>query len=796
MVADNPTPLKYTDADYAVLTEVFAQHPTLESFISWRPEWSEPKSKWLKRPIQHINSPLTHLTLDKAAKQSSCVGLVCNDLHQVIAIDIDGVDPTTPAVKQLIADNPTYMEYSPSGKDHHLRLLYTLTSEKDTLKRKGVAKPEGQPNDSQADLELYNMSTNFVTLTGKHVPDSPMTINPITSEALIALFPPFAAKSTPIIDISTKMPQTQSTAILTPYNTWLNEVPCDRSDPALISFMGKHSLIYHDYWLLGLMAIQAAFGPMQGFSVADSWSKGSGDDYDVEELLSRWETITSPTYIPDMAMLPRDISSVTAGTYQWMFNEFSIQWPVLKGKTNVPKPDELENFQAFLRYKGLTPKVDSLTDVLYLDGEDYAVFPTYYRSKADSYKVKSDSDVDRLAALLVQEAQPYKFRPTSGQVLSWLKELCLLKDAKVNRFAIAISDLPAYDPDEEIDFIKLFGTEIIQRNNDIEYPSQEFHELLIRKWILSLGRALWTDSLDDDMIATSEGVLILSSPLGGINKSSFGVRLFPREWRHLHITTRPRFSGQFEDKDSIQKTISKLVVDFDEAETVFSHNDTAELKAYLTKQFDTLRKPYDRGMKDYYRAFSCMATTNLTDLVFPREGARRYWWLNVSYVDTYAMDDLNMYDLWRQIKWELQRHTGKRAAYILTPTETSYLEGYLVDHTSTNNVEDLLNDVYDFSAKGFAKYTSDGRLTGVRKLSSSVSEICNFVQMHNPKSIGHKAMKHAVTSLLKRHCPPFSVSTKVVKYGYCRSQNQHRFFMPEPRTLTDEIDDLEYTTDV
>lgn len=795
MAATDPSPLKYAIADYDTLNTVFTPFALegadqLISFISWRPEWSEPKGKWLKRPIQHINNPLTHMTLNKASKTSQYVGLVCNDLHQIIALDIDGVDPSTPQVNDLLLAHPTYIEMSPSGEQHHLRVLYVLKDEKTTLKRKATFSPP----DQEADLELYNMSTNFVTLTGKHHKSTPLEIASITTEELLTYFPTFTAKTAAIVNISTKqqepVPHQQSTAILTPFGTWLNEVPCDRSDPALMSFMGKHSLIYHDYWLLGLMAIHAAFGTMQGYTVADSWSHNSNEDYDQEELLSRWDTISAPDYTPDVRGLPQAVSSVTAGTYQWMFNEFSIQWPVLKGKSNVPKPDELENFQAFLDYKGITPKVDSLTDVMYLDGADYAVFPTYYLDKKASYKVRSDSDADRLAAILVQEAQPYKFRPTSGQVYNWLKELCLLKDAKVNRFAQEVTSLPMYDPDTEIDYIKLFGTDIIQRNVETEYPSQEFHELLVRKWLLSLGRALWVDNSDDNMIATSEGVLILSSPLGGINKSSFGVRLFPPEWRHLHITTRPRFSGQFEDKDSIQKTISKLVVDFDEAETVFSHNDTAELKAYLTKQFDTLRKPYDRGMKDYYRAFSCLATTNLTDLVFPKEGARRYWWLNVSYVDSYAMDDMNMYNLWRQIKWELGRHTGKRAAYILSPTETKYLESYLVDHTTTNNVEDVLMDIYDFSPTGFKKYTSPGRLKGISELSSSVTEIDNYVLMHTTKPIGHKALKHAVTSLLKQHCPTFHVSSKEVKYGYRKFRGQHRFFMPDPRSINvEDLDD-------
>lgn len=763
--------LQHVAADTAVLSQVFGSHSSIQSFINWRPEWSPQKEKWLKRPVQLIDNPFQHLTLPDAISRSTSIGLVCSDAHDLIAIDIDGVDVKTPVIAKLLREHPTYVEQSPSGKPNHLRLLYEV-DDKTLLRKKGTFRPANQPNDAQAALELYSASSNFVTLTGQHALGSPLEISKISADTIIELFPSF--KPTTVIDIKTKQPQQPTNAQLVPSSVWLAEVPSDRNNPQLVAFLGKHSLIYHDYWLLGLMAIQAAFGSIQGFGIADSWSQASGE-YDLDELLARWESINDPNYEPPIEGLPLQHTQITAATYQWMFNEFSIQWPVLKGRSKIPKPDELVNFIAFLEYKGIEPVIDELTGVIFLDGPDYALYPTYYESREDAYATKV-SNLHTLASRIVHEAMPYKFRPSTSQVIGWLTDLVVAKKHKINRFAREILRRPDYDPENEPDYIKLMGTEIIQRNPNEAAPSQEFHELLIRKWLLSLGRNMWPEL---GYTATSEGVLILSSPKAGIGKSSFGVRLFPKEWQHLHITTKPRLSGQFADKDSVQQTIGKVVVDFDEAERVFNKNDTADLKSYLTQQYDVYRPPYGRQQEHHTRFFSCMASTNETNLVFPKDGVRRYWWLNVDYVDTYAMDAMDMYNLWRQIYYELRRYNGKRAPYILTMSEIGYLREYLSDYTATTNAEEILLDTFDFSDEGFSMYTS-GRVAGLKDLSYSISEV-NDAILGRGNSIGIKALANSVTGLLRKYAPDFYISGRLVKNGMYTLQRQKRYFMPALR---------------
>ena len=163
----------------------------------------------------------------------------------------------------------------------------------------------------------------------------------------------------------------------------------------------------------------------------------------------------------------------------------------------------------------------------------------------------------------------------------------------------------------------------------------------------------------------------------------------------------------------------------------------------------------------------------------------------MSYVDTYAMDKMNMYDVWRQIKWELMMHRGNRAPYILTIGESKYLESYLTDHTATNSVEEVLNDIYDFSPTGFAKYKTCELTTTITESSSSVTEICDYVQLHTKTNISMKAMRHALTSMLKHSCPSIRTSGKVIKGGHHVLRRQHRYFMPSPRIETEALADLE-----
>jgi len=780
-----------TIANIDVLLEVFSQDKlsSITSFINWRAQWSEPKKKYLKRPLQNISTPTAHLSLDKAAHLSKSIGLVCSDAHQIIALDIDGVpiDLHPSPLSLLLQAHPTYAEHSPSNKPNHARLLYSLPStlDKEKLKRKTTV------NIDENHLELYSASTNFVTLTGNKTSYSTDTITEITPAQLASYFPEFLIDPTqpagkliphpssqpiPTRDLSVRLTN------LTPHATWIQEVPIERNNSALLTFMGKHSLVYHDYWLLGIMAIHAAFGEMTGFQIADDWSKLSGDDYDEDELRSRWATISEPTYEPPRENLPARQRTITAATYQWMFNEFTIHWPVTRGKTLQPKHDEYENFLAFLEYKGLTVEEDRLTNTVFLDGPDYTLYPAYYTTKEAAYKIETE-DMERLSAVLVNQMMPYNFRPTTNMVYTWLRDIILSKNTPINRFAREIANLPSYDPTTEPDYLHIISTDIIQRDPKFEAPTEEFHNILVRKWLLSLGRNLWIEEtkLAGRTPATTEGVLILSSAEGGINKSSLGIRLFPPEWHHLHICTKPRLSNQYMDKDSVHLTIGRIIVDFDEAERIFKTNDVADLKAYLTTKTDTFRPPYRRNPISYKRFFACMASTNMTDLVLPREGARRYWWLNVKYVDTYKLDEMNRYDIWRQIYYELKQSKGKRDPYLLTNNEVKYLERYLCAHTTHNSLEELLLDVYDFSPSGFAKYTGK-RLTGVNNHSYSLTEIQNrLLVLTNGQSFKPKALANTLTTLLKIYAPDFVVSRQAIVGGITEVRRQKRYFMPEER---------------
>ena len=752
-------PLKYL---YTNMANVPKELHNIPSFIQWRPQLNEKQNKWLKIPNQKTNEPSQHLTLPLSLVNFPRAGMVMNSTHPYIAIDVDDVSSMHPQLAPLISEHPTYIEYSPTGTDERFRIIYKLPTKEDKSKltrRHAISLGQGE-------IELYNCSENYVTITGEIYPviGEQANISTITAEELIKYFPEFKTSSTPTTLEFPKEPPPTFLPTLTKPELWIQIVECNRDHIQVKSLCEIKGWTYYEFWLYGCMSIHAAWGPA-GFGIADAWSRKSSE-YNKAELTYKWGTFSTDP----------EAHQITAATYELYFKHFSIPWP-FKHATGSLIHDEFGNFKAFLDYLHLEICVDAITMTLFLKGPDAILYPYFYKTREDQYSIK-DTDIDRLASKLLTYCRDYKFRPTINAVKSHLAVL-FHQAPKINRFAEEISK-HVWDG---IDRIKILATTVIQKDPKFDNPTQEYHELFIRKWLYSLARYFWPNEINPQhLYATAEGMLILSGAQHGINKSSFGQRLFPKEWQHLYIQAKPRLSGYNEDKDYKMKTCTKVLVDYDEAERVLNGNDEADLKSYLTAAYDTFRVPYGTAPITVKRQHSVLATTNETNLPIPREGARRCWWLNVKYVDTYLLDTIDLWQLWAQIKKEVCELSlaNKIAPWLLTPSERDYLSSYLLPHRTTNSLEEILLETYMFDEEGYntkIKMAEEMNWTA-KQATITKSEIAQKLRVQL-----NKALIRALDSVCKQYAPPpFRIQRTVIEQGKYYVSKQQRYFMPVERT--------------
>lgn len=136
------------------------------------------------------------------------------------------------------------------------------------------------------------------------------------------------------------------------------------------------------------------------------------------------------------------------------------------------------------------------------------------------------------------------------------------------------------------------------------------HATFIRKTLISaVARALSPGCKVDS-------VCILSGAQG-VGKSSFW-RVLAGDWFDDSI-------GSVSDKDERLKLHQSWFVEWAELEAVFKRKDVSAVKAFITTQYDQIRPPYGRVVKEFPRPSVIVGTTNFDEFLADPTGNRRFW---------------------------------------------------------------------------------------------------------------------------------------------------------------------------
>lgn len=166
------------------------------------------------------------------------------------------------------------------------------------------------------------------------------------------------------------------------------------------------------------------------------------------------------------------------------------------------------------------------------------------------------------------------------------------------------------------------------------------------------------------------------------------------------------------------------------------------------------------------------------------------WWLNVKYVDTYALDRLDRYQLWAQIRHELTLKTDK-APWLLTTDEIHILEDYLKPHRCETTLQIQLEEAYDFADPSYTAYVPKAEkglnnLDIAKNITRTISQVSKDLNMPNSA-----ALKNAIKDFVKSRAPEtIFIGKYVIKRGVLNHNGRDRYYMPPIRNEDwDNIDE-------
>lgn len=165
-----------------------------------------------------------------------------------------------------------------------------------------------------------------------------------------------------------------------------------------------------------------------------------------------------------------------------------------------------------------------------------------------------------------------------------------------------------------------------------------FAALLIRKWLIQAVAAVYKTS----GIANA-GVIVLVGNQG-IGKTTL-LKMLASGVQGVFLEGQTLDPA---DKDSVMAAVSHWIVELGELDATFKKSELSQLKAFITKARDTLRRPFARKESTFPRRTVFAGTVNDFQFLHDPTGNRRFWPIDVQGVSRNPWIDYQQ--LWAEVK--------------------------------------------------------------------------------------------------------------------------------------------------
>lgn len=207
-------------------------------------------------------------------------------------------------------------------------------------------------------------------------------------------------------------------------------------------------------------------------------------------------------------------------------------------------------------------------------------------------------------------------------------------------------------------------------------------EVMLRKWMLSAVAAAFSPHG-----VVAKGVLTFQSKQN-LGKTSWVKRLVPAD---LGVVADGLILNP-SDRDSVMQCVSNWIVELGEVDATFRKADIAALKAFVSKDRDTLRRPYARAESYFARRTVFFASVNDENFLHDPTGNTRWWTIACDRLD--YTHDIDVQQLWAEVLEMFKRGES----WHLSKPEVDALNDHNREHESITPIHDMIDKAFEWQS--------------------------------------------------------------------------------------------------
>lgn len=768
----------------------------LQKVKQWTFSYSK---KELKRPSYTQYASRGSLTYNQAVKnrkEGRYIGFYVTPKDPYILLDVDHIEHEKDLPKNLknlvTVFNPTYCEFSPSGKG--LRIIYKLDNKdaKATLRGNSFYAKEIF-KDNKRNIQL-NVGPPWMTITEDETSYSVSKIAAISLSVLDNIF-----KFNYVADDLGENDTPSLPSLLMVKNA-LFHIPLDQNPRVVRAIEQLTGGEYHhyDFWLKVLMSLHdyatQANKMVECFDLGLIWSKFDAESFKSDEdVKAKWDSFAAG----------KD-ASVTFSTIFKISRMCQIWWPH-PGKTAKkdrerglpikPMQRSIENYKALFNFFDLKFHRDA--------GDPNLFYITCDKDIRDAYFLKGKQKL-----YFDKYVGPYSTRSFSNAALSFFMKFFVLgmpvqiiKEFTDHAFAICnrevnlfklyyttpFEDLPAlYKVNEANVVISTFDTlwSCITLADNTSEAQQILCKSFYLKWLYNLLRNL---VLPPTPYNNNIGILLMTGP-EQVRKTTHFKTLLPTAFRHQIIFTSHGFKNESDLRDTAKISATCMIVVWDEIEQFLSLDTEANFKKTLDANAQTFIDKYETVASTIKPIAIYGATSNQSEFRLSGRTSRRILNIPIKWVDTSKMNALCWHPILHDIE-DLMRDKD----WLLTETELNLQATLHESIKAKTDLDFILREIFDFDTPFDHDYFTHKNPNILRENNRLMllKEIANIVERK-----GGVFKRPALRQALMRACSfytstqhksrvfeKFTVSLGSIKYG-----TTVLFVMPDINEVTEPFD--------